>query len=220
MSLKDRCLEQVLRAVGVIALAVLSITAGCGRDEPPDAGAVKDGVYENRFFGVSLKIPEGWQVQDAESRKKFLQKGRQLSAGKETQLQEALEQAEQNTLNLLMLFRFPLGSTESYNPGFIVVAEKLVEGAPIQSGTDYLAYAKRAMELSRLPYSFGAISSATLGGKSFGVMDVEVNVGKSPVKQSYRATVMKGHALVFILSYKEEEDLRSEQQILQSVRFR
>jgi hypothetical protein len=31
---------------------------------------------------------------------------------------------------------------------------------------------------------------------------------------------MKGHALVFILSYKEEEDLRSEKQILQSIRFR
>jgi hypothetical protein len=118
-----------------------------------------------------------------------------------------------------MLFRFPLGGTEAYNPGFIVVAEK-VEDAPIRTGTDYLAYARRAMELSRLPYSFGAISAETLGGKSFGTMDVEVNVGQSPVKQSYHATVMKGHALVFILSYRDEKDFRSEKQILESVRFR
>jgi hypothetical protein len=220
MPLKQRSMQRVLLAIVAPALAVLAVAAGCRRSEPPDAGAVKDGVYENRFFGFSLKIPEGWQVQDAESRKKFLQKGRQLSGGKETQLQEALEQAEQNTLNLLMLFRFPLGSTEAYNPGFIVVAEKLAEDAPIRSGTDYLAYAKRAMELSRLPYSFGAISAETLGGKSFGTMDVEVNVGKSPVKQSYHATVMKRHALVFILSYRDKEDFRSEKQILESVRFR
>jgi hypothetical protein len=58
MAVKHRSIEGILRAAVALALAILSITAGCGRSEPPDAGAVKDGVYENRFFGFSLKIPE------------------------------------------------------------------------------------------------------------------------------------------------------------------
>jgi hypothetical protein len=63
------------------------------------------------------------------------------------------------------------------------------------------------------------VYSETLGGVEFDVLDVEMKIGNRVAYQVYYATLMKGYALSFIITFGTEEEAELLREILESVSF-
>jgi hypothetical protein len=203
-------------------VAVLAIS-GCGKDVPDklDYGTVTESVYQNKYFGMSMVLPEGWHVQDAAAKKRLMETGKRIASGDDKNLKAAMEASEDQTVNLLTVFKYKVGSPVPFNPGVICLAEKVSHLPGVKGGKDYLFHTKKALTMSQLKATFPtAIHSRTLGGVAFDILDAEMRVGDRVVQQQYYAAVMRGYALVFVISFSTESEAESLKEILGSLAFK
>ncbi len=80
--------------------------------EEIDFGALENSVYTNKYFGMSVKLPADWQVQDRETQKKFLQMGVKMMSN-DPNLNAAMKASELRTVNMFMVFQYPVGRRSS-----------------------------------------------------------------------------------------------------------
>ena len=71
-------------------------------------GSLENGVYKNEYFGMTVTLPEGWYALDDEARKAVMQKGEKMVAGRDKNLQAAIEATELTTVNLLTAYFYCL----------------------------------------------------------------------------------------------------------------
>lgn len=183
-------------------------------------GTLENGIYRNDYFGMSVTLPKDWYALDEESKKALMQTGKKMVAGQDKNLEAAMDAGELNTVNLLMVYRYPPGTPVSYNPSLICVAEKVSHLPGIKKGSDYLYQVKRLMKTTQLKYKFAEnIYSQKIGEVSFDVQDTEITVGTFRIQQKYYAAIMKGYALGIVLSSSTKEEQESLQQILSAIHF-
>ena len=204
----------------VIACAVL--LAGCEKkaSDEIDSGTFKDSVYRNKYFGLTLTVPSEWSIQDQESRQQIMDRGVKMVGGEDKNLKAAIKASELQTVNLLTAFKHPVGTPVSFNPNISCVAERVRHMPGIKRGKDYLFHSRRLLESSQMDVSFPRdISAEELGGANFDVMYTEMALAGMTVRQKYYATVVKGYALAFVVSFTTEEEEAALQSILESVAF-
>lgn len=191
-----------------------------------DYGVIIDSVYRNDYLGMSLPLPEGWQVQGEAAVKQKVESGEEALPGKETlsgedkNFQAAPDAADQSSLVLLTIFRYPLGAQVEYNPSAVWVAEKVELYPGIQTGKDYLLNVKKIMESSQVQFQFNKeIYTEALGVVSFDILETQVNIAKTTVYQRYYATIRKGYAISFVISYTSEDEAKMLEDILAGLKF-
>jgi hypothetical protein len=210
-----------LLCVGMVAVLALSI-GGCDRKPAGkiDFGAVEGSVYTNRYLGLKIPIPQGWSVQDNKAKKALMESGKQMTAGKDANLKAAMEASELNSVPLLMIFKYPVGSAVDFNPSFTSVAEKVSQMPGITRGSDYLFHVKKLLQQAQIKYSIAdAIRTEMIGGVSFDVLDATLSVGNTVVNQKYYATIMKGYALSLIVTYNSTDDQKELTSLFSSIAF-
>jgi len=101
---------------GAICLMLLAYSSAYSQGGAPslDAGSVKDSTYTNSYFGMQLRIPEGWQVQDNEATRALLERGKALAAGDDKNLNSMYSASELRSLTLLTVFKHSF-EKEIYN---------------------------------------------------------------------------------------------------------
>src|SRR5262245_1145640 len=158
-------------------------------------GAVEGQLYTNVYFGFSLRIPEGWQLQSRESRDRIMKAGERVIAGDDQELKALLESPGGSPI-ALAAFRYPIGSPVPFNPSFGLIIEDVSRLPGIKRGSDYLFHVKRLIQASPVKAALGQeIYSKILGSVEFDVLDMELDLKVATVKQRYYTTIMKGHAL-------------------------
>lgn len=210
-----------LLCVGMVAVLALS-TVGCERSQAGkiDFGAVESSVYTNHYLGLKIPVPQGWSVQDNAAKKALMESGKQMTAGKDANLMAAMEASELNSVPLLMVFKYPVGSAVNFNPSFSSVAEKTSQMPGITRGSDYLFHVKKILQQAQIKYSISdAIRTETVGGVSFDVLDATLSVGNAVVSQKYYSTIMKGYALSLIVTYSTSDDQKELASLLSSISF-
>ncbi len=211
------------RSIVLLLIAALALSAGCKRKaaDEVDFGAVKDSVYQNKYFGLTVALPPEWSVQDQEARRRMMDMGTQVLAGDDKNLKAAIKASEMTTVSLFTAFKHPVGTPVPYNPSIVCLAERVRHMPGIKRGKDYLFHSKRVLESSQMAVSFPkGMSAETLGGRPFDIMHVELSAGGMTVQQKYYATVMKGYALAFIVSFTTDEEKAPLDKILDSVAFK
>jgi len=206
----------------LILLLCFSVFGGCRRKaaDEVDLGTLNNSVYQNRYFGFQVTVPSAWSIQDREQREHLGEVGRKTLAGDDRNMTAALKASEQQSINLLTAFQHPVGTPVPFNPNLICVAEQVRHMPGIQRGKDYQFHARKIIEAGQVKCSFGEISTEELGGKSFDVMPVSLTMGSAKVHQKIYATIMKGYALCFIVSFSGQEEESALQKILTSVSFK
>ncbi len=185
-----------------------------------DLGQFQNSVYHNRFFGLTVTIPSGWTVADSGSTKQAMDVGKKLVTGKDNSMQAVYDLAEQQTVNLFMVSKHPLGAPVNVNPNMLLVAEKVGQVPGIKTGADYLFHAKRLLQDSALKFTMTQdISTKSIAGKPFGVMRLDLNVGKTIVHQTYFVVVDTGYALAFTASYGNDDDAAALDDMIGSITF-
>ncbi|HEX8747957.1 MAG TPA: hypothetical protein VF717_12215 [Pyrinomonadaceae bacterium] len=179
-----------------------------------DYGNVNGSSYANNFFGFRLTIPFGWRVQGQEVRDLLSEKGRESVKTDNAQRNAQIDSSVNNTVNLLTVFKYDVGSTTDFNASLICGAEWLSRSI---SANQYLLNAKTVLETSSRQgqYVFKPFVTETVGGEGFSVMELQT----SSLTQKYYVSVRKGYALFFIMTYASDEDEAVLRQVIRSVRF-
>ena len=206
----------------LITLCTL-LLAGCAKkaSDEIDLGTFEKSVYRNQYFGFNVTLPADWAVQDKETRERLAEMGKEVLAGDDKRMQRVLKASEQQSVNLLAVFKHPVGTPVTFNPNLICTAERLRGFAGIKSGRDYLYHARKLLASSQMQIEFAQdTDTEKLGGVEFDVLQGTITVGDVTVKQKYYATVIKDYALVFITSFNAADQQSALQNILTTVSFK
>lgn len=213
----------------LVVLFLIVFPAGCGNkttgvqkiEEKPDLGSIVDDTYNNEYFGFSIEIPKGWQVQDNETKRMLSEKGTDLIAGENQNQKKLLDQSKQTTFDLLAMFKHPLGTPVTYNPSFAIVAEKINHLPGIKNGKDYLKNVKLILENADIQYEFPKdIYSQDVHNVPCDILEAQIDLGSIIVNQKYYSTIIKGYAFNFVISYSNQEELDELNEIIKSIAFK
>lgn len=215
-------MKALMRASGFIALALISVLVSAQTpavpSDSPDPGAVSGSNYSNKFFGLSLTLPTGWQVQDSGYKKMVKHKGQELVTSDKSHKAE-LDRAVGSVLNLLAVTQYSPGKKDVFNSSFTCNAEKIPD--IIKTDADYMFVLKNTMRYSQVPHTLDSdVHTEEIGGVPFSVVEYHCYMAGVLVKSKYYAHIMKGYAVSFILVYHNDEQLRVESEILDSVVLR
>lgn len=211
----------------LVALTAIA-TASCKRQNqspPPghpsfDTGKITGSTYSNNYFGLTISLPPSWAPQDVESQKKITEAGKRLAAGNNKELDDEFSKSVQNTHMLLTLFKYPPEQGKEFNPSFIVEAEKIDPAMGINTGRDYIAQARKALERGSANLPFQDAGSETLGGVSFDKVQANISIGQAVLRQTMYATIRNGYAIGIIATYMNDDDKPTIDAILKSIQFK
>ena len=211
-----------MNRICVLVMVWIVLFAGCRKraSDEIDFGAVENSTYRNDYFGLSVKLPSEWSVQDKETRQKLMDLGRKMVQGDDKNLKAVIKASEMQTVNLFAAFKHPIGTPVPYNPNIMCLAERVSHMPGIKRGKDYHFHSKRLLESSQMEVSFPKeASTEELGGHNFDVMYVEAPIAGMTIRQKHYAAIMKGYALVFIVSFTNGEEESTLDNVLSSVTF-
>jgi len=207
-----------IHCVFFIVAAVLLSACGKKASQEIDLGTFEDSVYSNTYFGFKMILPTDWSIQDQQSIKQIMDSGSEIIAGEDENLKTLMKYSEKQVVTLLAAYKHPLGAPVSFNPNIICVAERVRHIPGIKSGKDYLFHTRKTIELGQLEYSFPKeIYSENIGGMDFSVMCADVAIGQMTVHQRIYSAIIKGYALMFTVSFTNDEEDSFLQDVLESV---
>ena len=211
------------RSVLVFLIATMAFSPGCGRKavDEIDFGTVNNSVYQNEYFGLTVDLPPEWSIQDQEARQRMTELGGKMVAGDDKNLKAAVKASEMTTVNLFAAFKHPVGTPVPYNPNIMCLAERVRHVPGIKKGEDYLFHSKKLLESSQMQVSFPKeMTTEAIGGIQFGVMHTAMSMAGMTIRQKYYAAIIKGYALVFIVSFTTEEEESALEDVLKTIAFK
>jgi hypothetical protein len=210
-----------LSVVKILVAALL--VAGCNRGAEHkkilDLGKVENSVYSNDYFNIQVSIPEGWIVQKQEQVKEGVTEHNEKVKAENKELGEQIEAGMQQTVYLLTVFQYEIGTVVSFNPSFMLVGEKLSATASLMDARGYLTQSGELLKQSGRYTVDDEFTPMTIGGKQFYSMNATMNASGINLNQQFIVAIMDGYALVFILTFNDDEQLNTLQQTLASVKF-
>jgi len=190
----------------LLLLGVVAPVSHAQQTSTPDDGDVVNGVYTNRFFGLSVTYPKDWVVhgEATNTRLKEIGKGATSSGAMSAASTEVILK---NTYQLLTAFQYPMGAVVEVNPSFMLIAERVNHAPGIVNGRDYLLYVRPMMIKTGVIPVNDEPSSLLLGGHKFFRQNSRMQVNGMSLEQSIVITVIKGFAIAFILSGKDQPSI-------------
>ena len=205
-----------------LIIICISLFGGCEKSpsDEIDFGGINNSVYRNKYFGLSIQIPSKWSIQDQDARQLIMKAGTEMVAGEDKNLKAVLKATELQTVNLLAVFEHPLGSPVAFNPNMACLAEQTRQMPGIKRGKDYHFHTRKILESGQVDVTFPKdISTENLGGVDFDIMHLQMVLPGITVQQKYYATIMKGYALVCIVTFSNEEQEATLDTMLDSIEF-
>lgn len=213
-----------IKSLGFLFIIVLAaVFSGCKKAESvkPNAGAIENGVYNNKYFGLTLKLPEDWSIQDAEASKELTKFGYKMIAGDDENLERSLNTAsETQQLMFFSASKYPIGTPVADNPSIIGTAELVKSKPGIKRGSDYLFHVQNLLETSGIKIIIKETKTTKqFGGVEFDMLEVVLPIGNMSIQQKYYTTIIKDYAVSFILTYVSEKGDESLKEILETIKF-
>ena len=170
-------------------------------------GIAQDGVYTNPGFGFTFKYPKDWVVHGEATNERIRELGKEKIAESGTS-KATLEVAMKNTYQLLTVFRHPIGTPGiAFNPGVLVIAERVAHAPGITNGKDYLLNVRVHLIKAGHQALLKEPTEYHFAGSQFFRDDYAVDANGGHVVQSYFATIKNGYALVFIFNAENEKSM-------------
>ena len=211
----------LIRYLFIISACLLLSACDSVAEPDIDYGEIKDGLYTNNYFKMSIQLPSDWSIQSQAEQKKLMKSGTELLSGDNQKLKSALKASQKQSVNMFSVFRYEQGAPVDFNPSIISVAEKVSHMPGVKKGADYLFHVKKVLNAGQLKYDFsGEIYSKELSGVSFDVMPSVISMAGMTIKQEYYAAIMNDYALGFILSYTTDADGKALNNIINTLEFK
>jgi hypothetical protein len=207
-----------------LTLSAALLTSDCVLKpaEKVDTGVIEGTTYSNKYFGMTLMIPDKWLAHSTDDTSSMRKAGADLIAGDNKGMKDKIEAEEANVVQLISISRYPLNYTGGFNASLQCTAEKLGLLSGVSNSKDYIANFKKVMSQAQgqLKYTLGDDTyTQSIGGIDFTTLDVQGQIGQLSIDQKLCVSVMKGYALAFIITYASNDDLAVLDGVLKSVSF-
>ena len=177
---------------------------GCGRPEI-DFGSFSGNVYQNDYFDMALTLADDVKIDT-------WQKAAAAQAAKPSELQ---------SLTLFTAYLYPDDSEVLFNANLMAMADRIDKPMGVKTGRDYHLYTKKLLESTPIPVSLSQdITTRTLGGKTFDLMQAAIPLAQVSVKQDLYAAAMGDYILVLAISYTNPDERAALLEMLNTVSFK
>jgi len=185
-----------------------------------DLGEAKNGIYKNKYFGLSFEYDDEWFLIDHETLDEMADAG--IKSVAKGELRKSIELSKVRTATLFGSFKFDPERTLGFNPSVLLIIENLKGSVTMSSGDDYLKQTKELWSQMQVDIKqVGSIAEAHLDGKESYTMISEITIPTvGVIRQEYFCTILKGFAVVFCISYSDESERDELFRAIESVRFK
>ncbi len=184
-----------------------------------DLGTVSGRTYTNETFNFEVTFPDTWLIpgydfEDYMKKQGFdlgLKAPDSLPLSSKTKINQAIKR-----INILLTaYRSMPGATD--NAIVRISAEDLAANPQIKDAVDYFDAIRATYAAMKLPtdFKYSDTQAEKLGAKQFAFIDTSTAAGK---KRMY-ATVRKGFAIMFTISYTKADDLKTLRETLELGNF-
>jgi hypothetical protein len=192
-----------------------TIPYGDPKTVQPDLGTIQNSIYTNTYFNLRIPVPTGWNVHDAESKRRLMQTGNEELSAAKPEMADKLNKSLQRTLNLLAVDNLNTPAADGGAAALLVGAEPIPAGHTMTT-TQYMETTKRLV-LGVSGYEMvEEIHTETIGGATCGVMSVKRVMPGVTLRQKYIGIIKKGYALFLVTAYTNDETGRVLDDILKN----
>lgn len=176
-------------------------------------------TYTNREFGFGLSFPMTWLIPGDDFEAEMKKAGFDLSLKPPPNVtgvdRARMNKALQRVTILLTAYRSMPGSAD--NAIVRISTEDLRSNPQIRDAVDYFDAMRAQFGAMKLAsdFKYSETQAEQLGKQQFAFLDSSSNEGR---KRLY-ATVRKGHAILFSISYSKDEDLQVLRRVLAEGNF-
>ena len=184
-----------------------------------EKGTVSGRTYTNRSLGFEVTFPDTWLIPGDDFEAEMKKAGYDLSlkapAGVTMADRAKINRALKQVTVGVTAYRSMPGSSD--NAIVRISLESLAANPQIKDAIDYFDAMRNQFKMMTLPkdFKYSETQAEQLGRWQFGFLDSSSSAGK---KRLY-ATVRKGYAVLFSLSYTRDEDLQTLRQVLSQGNF-
>lgn len=184
----------------------------------PDLGVVENSLYTNDYFKLRIPIPAGWNVHDAESKRRIMQTGNEELTAAKPEMSENFNQSLQRTLNLLAFDNLNVATPEGGAAAMLIGAE-LIPAGQTMTALQYMETTKRLVLAVSGYEMIEEIHLETIGGAECGAMTVRRTLPAGTMKQKYVGIIRKGYAIFLVTAYTSEDAGRTLDDVLKKSKF-
>ena len=163
-----------------------------GSENKLDSGEISNNIYINKYLGLSLKLLDGWYINDGV-------------------INDLLQKKEiSDREKIVTIYRYKIGSTKEFNPSFMLT----VNNAGNKSSKDYLNSIKGEMLNNSQDVNYTIeedIHEEIFSGQAYDVFDVNVNMKDKKgnnIRQKNFCKRVKDYCIVFNYTYSTNEQLK------------
>lgn len=164
-------------------------------------GAIEDGQYNNNFFGLSFRIPNGWKTLTYAEMNAAKTVGVDGMKSNDAKADGALDKAVKAETVVVAISRKPLGAVENS-----VLAVGVAKQPSAAITPKMVAEASRSILLANPKNkSIGETRLETIGGKQFATFVVDLDLYGNVIRLRYYVTIVRGYSLTFNMSNSDPE---------------
>ena len=184
-----------------------------------DPGKVVGLTYTNSTFGFEITFPDTWLIPDndfeAEMKKSGIDVSLKVPAAIDPTAQRKLNDAARNVTLLLTAYRSMPGTPK--NATVRISVEDLRSQPQVRDAVDYIDLMFQSLTLVKLPadFSYSETKAEQLGKKQFAFLDT---AGRDEKTRAY-ATVRDRYAILFVITYSNDDDLQIFRKVLENGSF-
>ena len=176
-------------------------------------GSISDNIYTNRFFGISLEIPEGWTVAESLREQALQEKRGDEFKKQQPDIARFAPGAEVNMPLLVM--------GEPLKPGRrLIIASTNISTRPgPASAEEYLKYVAMISKEKGLPQEYGpTIERVMVDGRALWKTDF-TQTTTTVWYGVHFAMIVKKHILQFVLYSPDQDGLRELEAVMRTLHF-
>jgi hypothetical protein len=190
-----------MRYTMFLPFCILIISSCSQNERKPDHGKLIDNIYTQDFFGIQVSIPHQWRVQNEDQLKALTDSSSSIIAQSNPDTRLA-DPDQDNIIQLLTVVGNPANDSTTFNPSFVLLAEKLPEKASDMDEKVYLMLTIQQLKKTGLYQGIDSrAKKVTVGGKEFFSISATTAWGETVVEQDFYVRNTRGYALVMITSY-------------------
>jgi hypothetical protein len=188
--------------------------------EPKPTQALDPGVldgykYTNKYFGLSVAMPDNWVIVSAPRRAEITDESRKMLAGDQAK-KDQIEESFQRSTILLSLTKLPAG--EPNNASFMLIAER-VPSPKVKTGADVIDLMRNAMKGTNVNIEFlGEVKTENIGGAEFSSVTLKNVSPLGTYMQKVYVTVKNGYGIEFFYTYLDDADLGALDTTIKSIK--
>ncbi len=185
-----------------------------------DHGIVEGHQYKNHFLGLSLTVPNDWQIADKKQLEIIYNMRHHEQTNGDKKTKPIVKDQEVTHAILFYATKHLATETEPSLPSIFLMAENLKNTPQIKTGKDYLIAPNTLnMSFRNYPYKINDIKKTSIGSKEFYAVREKNLILKHELTKVTSSTIINGFSLTIVVGFENKAQEDEIIEVLKNITF-